>query len=123
MNQEEIRMYESVVILRPSLGDQEIQQFTDAYTTRLEQGGSTIVKVDNWGKRKLAYEVKGARKGTYLCFSFRGQGTVIQPLENANRIDDTILKSMTIRLVKTSSDTEGTTEATNEVEEPTSVVV
>ncbi len=119
MNQEETRMYESVVILRPSLGDPEIQQFTDAYTTRLEQGGSAIVKVDNWGKRKLAYEVKGQRKGTYLCFSFRGKGTVIQPLENANRIDDMILKSMTIRLEKTSHDTA----PGSEVEEPTSVVV
>ena len=66
MNREEMRMYESVVILRLSLGDSEIQQFTDTYTARLEQGGSEIIKVDNWGKRKLAYELKGERKGTYL---------------------------------------------------------
>ena len=119
MNREETRMYESVVILRPSLGDPEIQQFSDAYTARLEQGGSTIIKVDKWGKRKLAYEVKGERKGVYLCFSFRGKGAVIQPLQSANRIHDMILKSMTLRIEKTSHDTA----PGSEVEEPTSVVV
>jgi small subunit ribosomal protein S6 len=119
MNREETRMYESVVILRSSLGEPEIQQFTDTYTNRLEQGGSEIIKVDNWGKRKLAYEVKGERKGTYLCFSFCGKGAVIQPLENANRIDDMILKSMTIRLEKTTNNTA----SDSEVEEQKSVVV
>ena len=119
MNREEMRMYESVVILRLSLGDSEIQQFTDTYTARLEQGGSEIIKVDNWGKRKLAYELKGERKGTYLCFSFYGKGTAIQPLENANRIDDMILKSMTIRLEKPANDTP----TDGEAEEQKSAVV
>ena len=119
MEREETRMYESVVILRPSLGDPEIQQFTDGYIARLEQGGSTMIKVDNWGKRKLAYEVKGERKGIYLCVSFRGKGAVIRPLENSNRIDDMILKSMTIRLENTSNDTA----SDSEVEERESVVV
>ncbi len=119
MNQDEMRIYESVVILRSSLGDPEIQQFTDTYTARLEKGGSEIIKVDNWGKRKLAYEVKGERKGTYLCFLFSGKGTLIQPLENENRINDIILKSMTIRLEKSSI----ATAADSEVEEEKSAVV
>ena len=119
MDREDTRMYESVLILKPSLGEPDIQQFTDAYTARLEQGGSTIIKVDNWGKRKLAYEVKGERKGTYLCVSFRGKGTVIRPLENANRIDDLILKSMTIRIKKAPIDAE----ADNEEKERESAVV
>ncbi len=119
MNREETRMYESVVILRPSLGDPEIQQFSDAYIARLEQGGSAMIKVAKWGKRKLAYEVKGERKGIYLCFSFRGKGTVIQPLENANRIHDMILKSMTIRIEKIPH----STALGDEVEERESAVV
>ncbi|MBQ27351.1 MAG: 30S ribosomal protein S6 [Nitrospiraceae bacterium] len=119
MNQEEIRMYELVVILRHSLGDPEIQQFIDDYTVRIEQSGSIVIKVDNWGKRKLAYEIKGERKGTYLCFNFQGKGAVIQPLENANRINDVILKSMIIRVEKIASDTV----AGNEVEERESAVV
>ena len=106
MNREETRIYESVVILRPSLGDPEIQQFAHAYTVRLEHGGSTSIKMDNWGKQKLAYKVKGERKGTYLCFMFQGTGAVIQPLESANRIDDLILKSMTIRVENPSKNTE-----------------
>ena len=100
MNREDTRMYESVVILRPSSGDPEIQQFTDTYNSRLEQGGATMISVNNWGKRKLAFEVKGERKGIYLCFSFSGRGTIIQTLETANRIDEMILKSMTIRIAK-----------------------
>ncbi len=95
------RAYESVVILRSSLGEQDIQQFIDSYTVRIQQGGNTLLKTDNWGKRKLAYEVKGERKGTYLCFRFQGFGATIRPIENANRIDDTILKSMTLRLINT----------------------
>jgi small subunit ribosomal protein S6 len=119
MNQDETRIYESVVILKSSLGDPEIQEFTDTYTSRLEQDGGKIIKVDNWGKRKLSYEVKGERKGTYLCFTFSGKGSVIQPLENANRINDVILKSMTIRLEKPPNDTA----TDSEVEEQKSAVV
>ena len=119
MEREDIRIYESVVIVRPSFGEPEIQQFSEAYTARLEQGGSVIIKVENWGKRKLAYEVKGERKGTYFCFTFSGTGNVIRPLENANRIDDSILKSMTLRIKKAPD----VPEAVDEVEEPESAVV
>ena len=106
MNQEETRTYESIIILRPSLNDMEIQQFTDVYVARLEQSGGTMVTADNWGKRKLAYEVKGERKGTYIRFGFCGKGTIVRSLENANRIDDMILKSMTVRVRNTPDNTE-----------------
>lgn len=119
MDREDTRIYESVVIVRPSLSDPDIHQFTEAYTARLEQGGGVILKVDNWGKRKLAYEVKGERKGVYFCFTFSGPGKVIRPLENANRIDDTILKSMTIRIKNAPEKPE----AVEAVEEPESAVV
>ena len=98
MSHDEMRTYESVVILRTSVAEADLEKFISDYTARIEQGGSVLIKVDNWGKRKLAYEVKGERKATYLCFSFRGLGAVVQPLEAANRIDDSILKSMTIRI-------------------------
>ena len=119
MNREDTRMYESVVILRPSSSDPEIQKFIDTYTSRLEQDGASMIKVNNWGKRKLAFEVKGERKGIYLCFTFAGRGAIIQTLENINRIDEMILKSMTIRVAKTSN----ASVLGGEAEEPKSAVV
>ncbi len=101
---QEVRTYEAVVILRHSLSDLEVEEFISSYTARIEQEGSTLIKLDNWGKRKLAYEIKSERKGIYLCFTFSGKGDLVRTLEDANRINDVILKYMTIRLEKASGD-------------------
>src|SRR3954465_12816079 len=66
------REYETIYILRPDSTTDVISQVNLKVRGVIETGGGTLLKVDNWGKRKLAYEVKKQLKGIYLFFSYLG---------------------------------------------------
>jgi small subunit ribosomal protein S6 len=65
-----------------------------------EKSGANFMKAENWGRRKLAYEVKRERKGTYAYFYFKGPGNVVGDLERAYRLEDSIVKFLSVRLEK-----------------------
>jgi small subunit ribosomal protein S6 len=54
-------------------------------------------EVENWGKKKLAYEVRKEKKGTYVFYRFRGPGSVVSELERQYRVEDTIIKFLTVK--------------------------
>src|SRR4051812_27313752 len=66
------REYETIYILRPDSTTDVIAQTNQKIRGVVEAGGGTLLKFDNWGKRKLAYEVKKQLKGIYLFFSYLG---------------------------------------------------
>jgi small subunit ribosomal protein S6 len=66
------REYETIYILRPDSTNDVIAQVNGKVRGLIETGGGTLLKVDNWGKRKLAYEVKKQLKGIYLFFAYLG---------------------------------------------------
>src|SRR5260221_8128778 len=66
------REYETIYILRPDSTNDVIGQVNTKARTVIEAGGRPIIKVDNWGKRKLAYEAQKQLKGIYLFFSYLG---------------------------------------------------
>jgi small subunit ribosomal protein S6 len=55
-----------------------------------------VVKSDKWGSRKLAYEIKKQKKGTYVLVDFAGQTSIVAELERMLKIDDNILKFLTV---------------------------
>lgn len=95
-----MRLYESVSILRTSLTDEETEKVVQRMKELLERNGATVRKVESLGKRKLAYEIEHERKGTYLCIQFEGPGTAVEELERFQRLEDAVLKFMTVRLLK-----------------------
>src|SRR6266436_6416220 len=72
------REYETIYILRPDSTNDVIGQVNTKARTVIEAGGGTIIKVDNWGKRKLAYEVQKQLKGIYLFFSYLGSAGPVE---------------------------------------------
>jgi hypothetical protein len=54
--------------------------------------------MDKWGKRRLAYDVKGCREGYYFLLTIEGQSTVVQDLEQRLKIDDQVLRHLTVRV-------------------------
>ncbi len=93
------QLYESVVILRPSLADEEIQKTLDKVKSTIEKSGGTIERLENWGKKKLAYEVKREKKGVYVQLNFQGSGVAVTELERFFRLEDAIMKFLTVKLV------------------------
>jgi small subunit ribosomal protein S6 len=92
------QLYESIFILRPSLADEDIQKTLDKVKSTVEKSGGTIERLENWGKKKLAYEVKREKKGVYVQLNFHGNGTAVSELERLFRLEDAIMKFLTVKL-------------------------
>ena len=93
-----MRTYESIVILHPELAGDELTESVEKLKGLLEQQQAEILKVDNWGTKKLAYLVKKQARGTYILLIFKAQAEVITEFERRLRIDETVLKFQTIYL-------------------------
>lgn len=93
-----MELYESLFIIRPSLTDEETTALINKMKGVAEKSGAQMMRAENWGRKKLAYEVKRERKGTYAFFYFKGPGPVVGELERAYRLEDSIIKFLTVRL-------------------------
>ena len=93
-----MRTYESIFIVHPEVvGDDQIA-IIDKYKTILSDQGAEVLKVENWGLRTLAYQVKKQSKGCYVLFIFEAEPAVIAEFERRMRIDEKVIKFQTIVL-------------------------
>lgn len=92
-----MKRYEIPFIVHTDLTEEDINNLIDRYKTIITDAKGVIVKVEKWGKRKLFYEVKKQRNGYYILFDFVGDNAIITEVERNFKIDDRILKYMTIR--------------------------
>ena len=88
--------YESVVIINPNVDEEGIKALTSRFTDLINTDGK-VEKVDELGKRKLAYEVKKNEEGFYVVFYFEANTNLIAELERNYRITDEVIKFMTIK--------------------------
>lgn len=92
-----MRRYETIFIIRPSAGDEEINRIIE--NTRqiiLDEKGS-IIELNKWGMKKLAYSIKKESLGYYVFCDFAGTPAAVAEIERKFRIDDIVLKYMTIK--------------------------
>ena len=92
-----MRRYETVMIVPVDLPDDEITGLIDRYRSIIANHKGLVIKVEKWGKRKLAYEIKKHNKGFYMLIDFAGQSATVVELERNLKIDDKILKFMTVK--------------------------
>ncbi|HET8761576.1 MAG TPA: 30S ribosomal protein S6 [Nitrospiria bacterium] len=90
-------VYETIFIVKTSLTDEELSGLVGKMRGVIEKHGGEILKSENWGKKKLAYEVRKEKKGAYVFFRFRGAGSVISELERQYRVEDAIIKFLTVK--------------------------
>ncbi len=93
-----MKLYESLCILRPAQVEAENDQVIEKMKDLLTQGGATIVKCDNSGKKKLAYDIRHERKGSFITLQFEGPPTIVKELERFQRMEDQVMKFMTVKL-------------------------
>jgi small subunit ribosomal protein S6 len=93
-----MRRYESVIILDPDLPDDDIRAFTDRYTELIRSYGGDIIKVDDWGLKKLAYLVKKREKGRYVFFDYGGVPALIEEIERQLKISEEVIKFLSVKL-------------------------
>lgn len=100
-----MRRYETIVILDSDLSEEQRSPVIDRVKELIPQYNGFLIKIDEWGVKRLAYEIKKKPRGYYALLDFCGHGDLVDELERSFRIDDRVLKYMTVLLEK-DADTE-----------------
>ncbi|MDE2730374.1 MAG: 30S ribosomal protein S6 [Bacteroidota bacterium] len=94
-------MYELTYILTPILNDDQNAEVLDRVTRIIERrAGGTIIEIDNWGLRRMAYPVAKKRNGYYVNMYFKGPSQVVDMVEQELRINDNVLRYLTLAMDK-----------------------
>lgn len=94
------RNYESVVLINAALEDEQIEATISRILEVLTTNGGEIVEIDKWGRKRLAYPIKKAKSGYYLILRFKAPTQLITTLERNYRLDENIIRYITIALDK-----------------------
>lgn len=93
-----MRHYETVYIVNPNLADEEYKEAVKKFNSLVEKKKGIIIKVQEWGKQRLAYEVKKFDKGSYVMMDYCGETEITAELERDLKLDDRVLMCQTIKL-------------------------
>lgn len=89
--------YESVLIMKPNLTEKEKQDELDNYKKMFESFSNKEVTVEDLGKKRLAYEVRGNKEGNYAVFNYYANEGDLAETERKFRMDDNVIKFLSIR--------------------------
>ena len=95
-----MRRYETFVIISPDISQEERDPLIERVKELITQMDGFLVFVDDWGERKLAYEIRKKERGYYVRFDYCGMASLVNEIERFFRIDDRALKYMTVLLDK-----------------------
>lgn len=95
-----INHYESVVIINATLEDPQIEQTIASIKEIITTSGGEISDLEDWGRKRLAYSIDNAKSGYYLITRFTAPTTSIKEYERMLRLDENIIRYMTIALDK-----------------------
>ncbi|MEH0021133.1 MAG: 30S ribosomal protein S6 [Desulfobacter sp.] len=93
-----MRKYETVFISDPDLQDQTRAELFDKVRNIISRENGILLDFDEWGSKKLAYEIKKKLRGYYVCLTYGGTGDLVKELERNFRLSDDIMKFMTLLL-------------------------
>ena len=95
-----MRRYETFLIVDPDISQDQRDPVVDRVKELIAQQDGFLVFEDVWGERKLAYEIKKKERGYYIRFDYCGLSELVDEIERFFRIDDRVLKYMTVVLDK-----------------------
>ncbi len=94
----ENRVYEVMFIAAAETSDEDVAKLIETLTALIETEGGTIVKTDDMGRRRLAYPINKKNDGYYVLFEIEGSGQEIAELERRMRVNDTVMRYLTVRV-------------------------
>ena len=99
---EETRVYEGMFLVKNKPAKDDFDGVLKELSSYVEEIGATIINCGKWDERRLAYDIKGERRGTYVLFHFEAEPESIARLERRCRISDLVMRALIVR------DTDGT---------------
>ena len=92
--------YETVFILNPVLSDVQVKETVKKFEDYLVSKGAEMIWKEDWGLKKLAYPIQKKKTGFYHLFEYKCAGELVAPFELEFRLDDSIMRYLTVRLDK-----------------------
>jgi len=92
--------YETLFVVKPTLTDEETATQIAKIKDILAKEGAELIATDDMGMRKLAYPVEKHARGYYTVLFYKGEGTVIKELERNLKINEDVIKFLTVKYVK-----------------------
>jgi small subunit ribosomal protein S6 len=92
-----LRDYEVLYIVRADLDDDKVQDAVKRVNTLIERSGGAVERTNLWGKRKLAYEVKHQKEGSYVLQDFQLDPERVPELESSLKITEEVLRHLIVR--------------------------
>ena len=93
--------YEITYIIKPDVDDEAKKAIIDKYTKVIADNGGEMVEAKDWGKRRFAYEIEKYREGSYYTMTFTAEdAAAVNEFARLSKIDDSVLRSMTVKLDK-----------------------
>jgi len=95
-----MRRYETIIIIDPDAKEDARSGLIERVNEIIPQHGGFLIELDDWGQRRMAYEIKKKLRGHYSRLHFCGDGKLVDEIERTFRIDDRVMKYMTVLLEK-----------------------
>ena len=92
-----MRAYEVMVILDPSLEERTVQPSLDKYLNVIRKDGGTVDKVDVWGRRRMAYEIKKNAEGIYAVIQLTAEPATVKEFDRQLTLNESILRTKVLR--------------------------
>ena len=86
------------MIVDPRPTDEEVTALLEQLGEQLKTLGAEVTKVDNWGKRRLAYDIRKQREGTYAIFEVSAEPSVVKEFERQVRLNENVLRFVSTRV-------------------------
>ena len=95
-----MNLYEHTIIVKQSHSVSQLKSLKTKYSQIIEKNEGEIIKIDDWGLLNLSREINKNKKGNYIHFKLKGSGLTVSELEKNEKIDNNLLRFLTIRVKK-----------------------
>ena len=92
------RLYELVYLITPEATEQEVADLHTQIEQIVQRFHATLEKTENWGRRKLAYEIGHHREGTYVVETITGSGELMKEIDRRLRVIDQVIRHLVVRV-------------------------
>ena len=95
-----VNAYETVFIAEPEISTDQVDQLINKIKQAITANQGTLTGEDRWGRRRLAYPIRGHREGFYAVLSFSAEAGVVTAIEHLYNVTDSVVRHLTTRVIK-----------------------
>jgi small subunit ribosomal protein S6 len=93
-----LRTYELVYIVTPDATEEQIAAIHEQVEQTTQKMGGSLVKTDNWGRRRLAYSIQHHKEGVYILETIEGSGELMRELDRRLKVIDNVIRQLIVRV-------------------------